>query len=186
MVDLRNDGIIGIEQIVDKEHIAHLFAVAIDRDWSPLEGSNNKPGQPPLILDPKLAIAIDATLPHDDRAQVVYARIVAHILIAGPLGTAIRGMKIERLRFRDPMWEIAIVIALFILVDRYLFHAAVDFVGAGVEDDRIVGNGACCFQHIECTQRIRFKILTWVFHRGRHRYLTRQVINPLRVDRGPL
>ncbi len=171
---------VGVQQIVDKEHIAHLLAVAVDANGASLDGGNDKPGHPTLILDPKLSVAIDAALTHDDGAQTIDPMIVAHILVAGALGATIGRMEIERLRFGNATRQRGIGITRRFFVYRHFLHPAINFIRARVDQDGIIAHQARRFQHIESAEGIAFKILARILHRRRHRHLAGQMVNTLR------
>jgi hypothetical protein len=62
ILDLLNRGQVRIRQIIDEQDIAHLFAIAVNSDVSADTVCDQKPGDPPLIFDAELAVAVDARL----------------------------------------------------------------------------------------------------------------------------
>ena len=77
--------VVGVQQVVDPEHVPHLHPVAVDGDRPPQGGGDAEPGHPALVLHPQLARAVDAGLAQGDRGQAVDAGVVDGVLVAGPL-----------------------------------------------------------------------------------------------------
>src|SRR5262249_7018690 len=61
-VDPAEGRLVGVEQVVDPERVAHLLAVAEDREWPPGDRRHAEPGDPALIFDAELPRAVDARL----------------------------------------------------------------------------------------------------------------------------
>src|SRR6185312_4572363 len=65
-IDALDRGLEAVEKIVDEEDVAHLLAVAVDRDRLPLGRGDREPRDPALILDAELAAPVDARLAEGD------------------------------------------------------------------------------------------------------------------------
>src|SRR5262249_27390978 len=98
-VDLFDRETQGAHKIVDKEHIPHLLAVAVNRDRAASKRRDDEMGHPSLVLGAKLTRPINAAHAEDNGRQPVYASIVPDILVGRPLRAAIGGMEVKRLRF---------------------------------------------------------------------------------------
>ena len=92
---------VSARQVVDVQHVAHLLAVAVDRDRLAQHRGDGEPGDPALVLDAELARAVDAGLAEGDRAQAVDAGVVGHVLVGGALRAAVGRVEVQRLRLGD-------------------------------------------------------------------------------------
>src|SRR5689334_3177475 len=93
-------GIKRANQIFHAEHIADLPPVAINNHGLALQRGINKVRYPSLVFRAKLPRAGNTGHTKDNRRQTINATEVADILIRCALGTSIRRVEIERLRFR--------------------------------------------------------------------------------------
>ena len=88
-------------------------------------------------------------------------------------------MEIQRPRLRNAVRIIRQHVARRQLGGRRILHAAVDLVGGGIDEDRIVPGVARRLQHVEGAQGVDLEIGPRVGHRGRDRGLRGQVIDRL-------
>src|SRR5207237_9085556 len=72
-----------------------LQAISINIDRVSPQRLDHEVCDPPLILTSILARSVDATLPKNDGAETVDARIISHVLVACSFGAAIGGVEIE-------------------------------------------------------------------------------------------
>src|SRR5215216_3884693 len=79
-IDLFNRGVIGIQKVIYVQDVAHLLAIAIDRDGTTRHGSDDKPCHPALVLDAELTRSINAALAQHHRTQSINTRVIAHVL----------------------------------------------------------------------------------------------------------
>src|SRR5262245_6398083 len=121
--------IVKLDQILDPENVAHLFAVAVDRDRLAENGGNREPSDPPLVLDSKLAGAVDTGLPEHHGPQAIDPMIVPDVLIGTTFGAAIGGVKIEWIGLVNPSDEFTICVATVFLDDFGGIHLPVNFIG---------------------------------------------------------
>ena len=54
--------LVGAQQIIDVQHVAHLLAVAVDGDGPAEHRGDREPGDPALVLHAELARPVDARL----------------------------------------------------------------------------------------------------------------------------
>ena len=81
------------------EHVAHLAAVTVNPERLALQRRIEKVRDPSLVFTAELARPRNAGHPEDHRTQAVDARVIVHILVGRTLGTAVRGVEIQWLRF---------------------------------------------------------------------------------------
>lgn len=191
VVDLPGNGVntgerqfVEIDQVVNVEHIPHLLAIAIDDNRAAGLSGNHEMRRPALILHTELAWAIDRRLPKHHRGQAVDAVVIAHVLIAGALRTAIGRIEVQRVGFGHPVGQIAVAVAGFFFDDRQVAHAAIHLIGRGVEHRRAGGGAPGGFEHVEGAQGIDLKIGARIEHRGGNGDLAGQVNNRLGVGGG--
>ncbi len=128
---------ISFDRIVDEEQIAHLPPVAEDRDRFARQNTQEKMGDPALILGAHLAGTIDAAHPHHRGRQAERARIVEHILLGCTFRTAVGRVKLERAFFRNAAAAqdfVARLICLFIGRELDIGEIAIDLIGAGKDE----------------------------------------------------
>ena len=77
------------------QDVTHLQPISINNDRVSPQRLDHEVRDPPLILTSNLARSVDATLPKNDGAETVDARIISHILVACSFGAAIGGVEIE-------------------------------------------------------------------------------------------
>ena len=87
------------QQVLNIEHVAHLPAIAVNRDRPAFERGIEKMRNPALVLAAELARSGNARHPEDHRAQPVNARVITHVLVGRTLGATVRRMEVQRLRF---------------------------------------------------------------------------------------
>ena len=162
----RHRRVVSVQQVVNKKHIAHLLAVAVNGDGAPRHRRNHKPRHPALIFNAELAQAVNATLAENHRWDAVNAGVIAHILVARALGAAVGRMKVQRLAFGHAKGQVGVAVAGFLFHDFDVFHAAVHLVGGGVNHHWAFGGLADCLQHVEGAQSVDFKVGAGVFNRG--------------------
>src|SRR5690606_12364808 len=104
-----------------------------DGDALLLRGADGEPRDPALVLDAELPRAVDAALPEDHRREPIDAVVVPDVLVRGALAASVRRVEVEGPRLRGAEGEVFVAVAPLILDDLHVLHAAVDLVGAGVE-----------------------------------------------------
>src|SRR5689334_21292304 len=91
-----------VHQVVHKEQIADLHAIAVEEDGLPLDGADQEMRHPALVLRPHLVQAVNATHPKYDCRQTESTSVIEYVLIGCAFRTAIRAMKIQRALLVDP------------------------------------------------------------------------------------
>ena len=96
IVDLSGSGVDVVDnhrqsvyEIVYVQEISDLLAVAINGECLAQRGRDRKPGNPALVLNAKLPLAINTRLTEDHCLQPINACIIAHILVGGAFGTPV-------------------------------------------------------------------------------------------------
>src|SRR5439155_19062825 len=89
--------LISAHEIFDVQHVAHLLAVAVDRDWLARYGGDDEPSHPALVLDAHLPWPVDTRLTEDDGPQAVDSVVVADVLVRGAFRATVGRVKVERL-----------------------------------------------------------------------------------------
>src|SRR5689334_13832744 len=84
-----------VDQIIDKENVAHLHAVAVDRDGLAGNGTNHEMRHPTLIFVSILVRTVDATHAKDERGNPVSARVIDDVLVCCAFRTTVGAVKIE-------------------------------------------------------------------------------------------
>ena len=130
---MRRQAAIGLDRVGDVEDVAHLAAVAVDRDRLAVERADQEMRDPALVLGSHLARAVDAAHAHHAGRHAEAARVVEHVLIGGALRAAVGRVEVERAVLADALRadaRIARHVGVVGLVERDVGEVAVDLVGA--------------------------------------------------------
>src|SRR5579883_620403 len=85
-----------INEILDKQNIADLRSVAVNRNWLACGGANQEMSDPALVLGTELVRTVDAAHAKNRRRKGVGMGVIQDVLVSGAFRAAIRGAKIER------------------------------------------------------------------------------------------
>src|SRR5581483_4027646 len=87
---------------MNTKHVAHLASVAIDYDGFLLQGRIEEMRDPSLVFGAKLSRPGNARHPQDHGGKLIDSGEIVNILVGSAFRAAIRRMKVQRLRLRDP------------------------------------------------------------------------------------
>jgi len=141
-----------VDEVVDEQDIAHLSAVAVDRDRFARERAAQEVGDPALVLGAELVRAVDAAHAEHRGGQPEAARVVEDVLLGARLRAAVRragldgpllvdAAAVERAVDRAPASALA--------DQREVRQRAVDLVGGRVEQGRRRRLRAQRLEHLE-------------------------------------
>src|SRR5208282_1711213 len=162
---------IRINQVINKEKVAGLFAVAKDGDGAAQGMGNQEPGDPALIRHAELTVPINAGLTETNGGQSINSGIIPHVLVRGPFGAGVGGMKIKRLLFRNSFREISPFITAIALNHGGVLQTAINLVGGGEDKQGLRTKQADAFEKIEGAQNIVLQIEPGIGEGRRHRNL---------------
>src|SRR5260370_32987412 len=137
--------------------------------------------QPPLILVPEWTVAVNATHAKHHCRQPVDTAVIPDVLVPRSFRTTVWRMKIQRLGLGDPVWTIAVGVALGSLHHSHFFHTAIHLVRRSEHEGRAPSASPCTLQHVQCSQSIDLKIGSRIIYGCRHRHLSGEVIDYVRI-----
>jgi hypothetical protein len=84
-------------------------------------------------------------------------------------------MEVDRPIFADAVWQIAVFVPTVALDNAQIVHLAVDLVGRRIDEEAFRAFAADGIEHVECAERVVFKVFTRVCNRSGNRNLSGQV-----------
>lgn len=169
-------------QVVNVEQIADLLAITVNRDTPTAKPREGEVGYPSLVFVAELAWTVNAGHSQNDCGETIDAMVVANVLVGGALRAAIRGMKIKRAGFGDPVWPIGEFVASVALHHSRMLDPAVDFIGRSEQHDGPWLKKPRCFQHVKSSQGVDLKIFLGVRDRSGHSNLRGKMEDHLRAS----
>src|SRR5690606_35556606 len=94
-VDVRSRPQNGLDEVVDKEDVPHLKAVAVNRERLSEHRRDDEVRDPALVLRAELMWPVDAAHPEDDGPEAERTRIVEDVLLGHALGAAVGAVKLQ-------------------------------------------------------------------------------------------
>jgi len=161
MLGLVDHGRVERAQVARIEEVAHLQAVAVDRERPVVEDRMYEVRYPSLVFRPVLMRAVDAALAQDDRVHVKAARVVPDVLIGGSFAASVRAVEVDRL-------------ALF-TGNVVLVELSVHLIRRCENKRRLGVVQAGGLQEIESAARVDVEVSDGIDQRGGHRDLPREV-----------
>jgi hypothetical protein len=143
------------------QYVADLLTVAEDGDVLAQARSNGEPCNPALVLDTELARPVDTRLPHGHSAKPIHPGIINTVLVGDPLGTSIRGMKVQAACFSDTGAKIFVLISAVSFNDIKILHFAVDLIGGGIDEVCLRTVDPHGVKQVEAAAGIDLKIFHW-------------------------
>src|SRR5207237_6249621 len=90
--------------------------------------------------------------------------VVMNILVGRTLGAAIRRVEVQRLDFRSAILWRAELAQSWMVGDSLRGNAPVNFVGGREQQEGTCFAGASCFQNVQSSANIHFKIASRIYH----------------------
>ena len=84
------------DEIVDEQQVAHLLAVAVDRDRPSLHRADQEMRDPALVLGAVLVRPVDAAHAEHGGRETEAAGVIEHVLVGGAFRTAVGAVELQR------------------------------------------------------------------------------------------
>ncbi len=167
-------------QIIHKKQVAHLLAVAIDRDGLAFQGLPQKMGNPALVFRAQLVGSINAAHTEDAGSEAIRVRVIEHVLVRTAFRASVWRQELERLTLvhaRTSERFVNRLISAPTFADGNGVQPPIDFI-RGSKKNRTAGVGfAHRLKQMQRTHQVRSNIAQGILEAGSHRYLRREMVD---------